>query len=162
MTRIQADLQPEQLQELPETTPMTAEQAFEWRKLNPPLSLWRVVWFQAFVGILVSLAVYLVTLQLSLVASVAYGALCVVLPSVLLARALSSSGQQHDAGVFAVRFFVWEGVKIASTLVMLVLVPKVVQDANWPLVLLGLVVTLKVNLVVLAKRNWFIKKNFLY
>jgi ATP synthase protein I len=41
-------------------------------------------------------------------------------------------------------FFVWEFVKIGLTLAMLLAAPRLVEDLNWPALLAGLVVTMKV------------------
>jgi ATP synthase protein I len=45
---------------------------------------------------------------------------------------------------------VWEMVKIASTIALMALAPKLVRDLSWPAMLVGLVLAMKVYWVALA------------
>ena len=44
----------------------------------------------------------------------------------------------------------WEMVKIASSIALLVAAPRLVADLSWPALLVGLVLTMKVYWVALA------------
>ncbi len=156
MARMQTDAQiDEQNETQDDFQPMTAEQAQAWRKDNPPLSVWRVVGFQVLVGLGVALATYGITGRASTAVSAAYGALAVVLPAALFARGVTSKVASLNAGAAVLGFFVWEMVKIALTVAMLFAATRVVPDLSWPAMLAGLIVTMKVYWVVLAKRHLF-------
>jgi ATP synthase protein I len=55
-------------------------------------------------------------------------------------------------GSGAVSFMLWESVKIAVTVLMLMLAPKIVQPLNWPALLVALVLCLQVYWVALSWR----------
>ena len=55
-----------------------------------------------------------------------------------------------NAGTAAVGFLMWEMVKIALTVAMLVAAPRLVRELSWPALLVGLVVAMKVYWVALA------------
>jgi ATP synthase protein I len=76
--------------------------------------------------------------------SLAWGGLCVVVPSAVFARGLMSRATLMNAGSATAGFFLWEMVKIALTLAMLFAAMRVVKDLSWPALLVGLVVTMKV------------------
>lgn len=122
--------------------PLTAEEARLWREVNPPLSLWRVVWLQVVVGGVLALLAGLLMGRSSVTWSVGYGALAVVLPAALFARGLSRRAWM--SGVALTGFFVWELVKIVVTVVMLSLAPRLVPGLSWLALLTGFVVTMKV------------------
>lgn len=124
--------------------PLSREQAQEVRRTVPQLSLWHVVAMQAVAACLVSVLAWLLTGRLQVVWSVGYGALAVVLPAALFARALSrQAGLEGGSAAFS-RFFVWELVKIGLTLAMLLLAPRVVTNLSWFALVVGFVVTMKV------------------
>jgi len=79
----------------------------------------------------------------------------VVLPAALFARGVTSKAASLNAGAAVLGFFVWEMVKIALTVAMLFAATRVVPDLSWPAMLAGLIVTMKVYWVVLAKRHLF-------
>ena len=53
----------------------------------------------------------------------------------------------------AVSFMLWQGVKIAVSVLLLILAVRIVKPLNWPALLAGLVVCLKVYWVALAWRR---------
>jgi ATP synthase protein I len=53
----------------------------------------------------------------------------------------------------AVSFMLWEGVKIALSVLLLILAVRIVQPLSWPALLAGLVVCIKVYWVALAWRR---------
>ena len=122
--------------------PLSAEEARLWRGRNPALSPWRIVAWQAVAGGLVALLAWLLSGRAEIAGSVGYGALAVVLPAALLARGLSR--QAGAAGSALAGFFVWELVKIALTVAMLLAAPKLVPHLSWLALLAGFVVAMKV------------------
>lgn len=87
----------------------------------------------------------------SMVASVAYGGLCVVLPSAAMAWGMTSSAltrwlQRAAPGVARASlagWLWWEGVKVLLTLAMLWSAPRWIPDLSWLGLVAGLVVVLK-------------------
>lgn len=128
----------------PDFKPLTAEEAKQWRERHPPLSPWRVLGIQAVVGLLVVLGVWGVSGQSSVAWSAGYGVIAVILPAALFARGLSRQKAVAHAGAAMVGFFVWEAVKIALTVAMLVAAPSLISRLNWLALLAGFVVTMKV------------------
>lgn len=128
----------------PEIVPWTAEQARAWRERNPSLSPWKVVGMQVVVGASVVLLAWLWSGKPSVTWSAAYGALAVVLPAALFARGLTGRLSRLNPATAAMGFLVWEMVKLALTLAMLIAAPRLVAALSWPALLVGLVLTLKV------------------
>lgn len=122
--------------------PLTAHEAQLWRKRNPMDSPWRIVSLQACVGGVLTVLVALLTAQLPVVESVAYGVACVVLPGAVFAYGLRKTA--FAARMQLARFFVWELVKLMLTVAMLLLSLKAVNGLNWLALLGGFVVTMKV------------------
>ena len=131
-----------------EFKPLSAEEARLWREQHPPaLSPWRIVAWQAVLGGLGAGLTWLVSGRGELAGSVLYGALSVVVPASVLARAMSR--QAGAAGAALAGFFVWELVKIVLTVAMLVAAPKLVPGLSWPAMLAGFVVAMKVYWVAM-------------
>jgi ATP synthase protein I len=135
-----------------EFKPLTAEEAQALRKLHPLISPWRVVGWQVVVGVLVALATWALTRSPVAGWSAAYGALAVVVPAALFARGLLRQRAAANAGSALAGFFVWEMVKIALTVAMLVAAPRLVMQLNWLALLAGFVVTMKVHWVAIWLR----------
>jgi ATP synthase protein I len=74
----------------------------------------------------------------------------VVIPAAVFARGLTGKITSINAGTAAVGFLMWEMVKIALTLAMLALAPRLVAGLSWPALLVGLVLAMKVYWVALA------------
>ena len=131
--------------------PLTAQEAQEWRKRHPALSVWRLVAAQALVGVLVALVTWLVSGKSQVAASAGYGALAVVLPAALFARGM---GRMKDsAKAMMAGFFGWEMAKIALTVAMLAAAPKLIDALSWLALLVGMVVTMKTYWVALWVRS---------
>ncbi len=87
----------------------------------------------------------------SWVASVAYGALCAVLPSAVMAWGVTSNALARwlkvtfpgVARVSLAGWLWWEGVKVLLVLAMLVSAPRWIPDLSWLGLVVGLVVVLK-------------------
>ncbi len=144
----------------PEFKPLTAEEAQVWRQLNPMASPWRVLFLQAVVGVLVAVLTGWVSGRWDWAASVAWGAICVLIPGVVFVRALSRQMRLNQPGAALAGLFVWELVKIVLTVALLVVAPKVVFDLNWLALVAGFVVTMKVYWLAMAL-GWMQRKSAL-
>ena len=143
-----------------EFKPLTREEAQQWRAGQPELSIWRLVAWQALVGLTAGLLGWLLTQRASVGWSVLYGSAAVVLPSALMAYGVTSSALARLLSGFAqaafAGFLLWEGVKILLAVVMLWLAPQVVPSLSWLGLLAGLVVALKVywfGFLIQARRS---------
>jgi len=143
---------PETTEEEPPFKPLTATQARRLREENPPVSPWWVVAGQAVVGFVVALAAWALTGRQNVGWSAGYGALAVVIPAAIFARGLTGRFSSLNAASAAVGFMVWEMVKIALTVAMLMAAPRLVTALSWPALLVGLVLTMKVYWLALAYR----------
>jgi ATP synthase protein I len=141
---------PEDTEEAPPIKPLTAEEARRLREQHPPVSPWWVVAGQAVVGLVTALAAWALTGRQSVGWSAGYGALAVVIPAAVFARGLTGRFASLNAGSAAVGFLMWEMVKIALTLAMLVAAPRLVAGLSWPALLIGLVLAMKVYWLALA------------
>ena len=133
--------------------PLTKEEASALRAKEPPLSPWRVIAVQVMVGVAAALLAGLVTRRQEVAWSVLYGAAAVVVPGALMARGMTSQISSMSPGSSAVSFMLWEMVKIAVSVVMLMLAPKLVQPLVWPALLVGLVLGMKVYWLALLWRG---------
>ena len=133
----------EHMAEEPDFKPLTAEEAAEWRKRNPPVSVVRVVKWQLIVGVVLALLVALVTQRAAWAWSAAYGAAAVVIPAAFFARGLRSRLGAGQENLAMVRFFGLEIAKLVLTVVLLLLAPLIVPGLNWLALVLGLVVVMK-------------------
>jgi ATP synthase protein I len=133
--------------------PLTRDEAQALRAKEPPLSPWRVIGVQAVVGSGVALLVALVSGQQVYGWSLLYGAFTVVVPGALMARGMTSKLSSMSPGASAVSFMLWEMVKIAVSVGMLMLAPRLVQPLSWPALLAGLVLCMKVYWIALLWRG---------
>jgi len=133
--------------------PLTRAEAQALRERHPQVPVWWVVAAQAAVGGVVALVAGLVTSDASVFGSALYGAAVVVVPGALMARGMSSRLSSVSPGASAVSFMLWEMVKIAVSVLMLALAPKIVQPLSWPALLVSLVVCLNVYLLALLWRR---------
>ena len=129
---------------------LSAAEAQRLRQDHPPVSPWRVVAGQTAVGLVVALAAWALTGRQDVGWSAGYGALAVVIPAAVFARGLTGRMSSLNAGTAAFGFMVWEMVKIALTVAMLVAAPRLVSGLSWPALLVGLVLTMKVYWIALA------------
>lgn len=133
--------------------PLTREEAAALRAQQPPLSPWRVLGVQVLVGGVAALLAVLFTGRQEVAWSVLYGAATVVVPGALMARGMTSKLSSMSPGSSAVSFMLWELVKIAVSVAMLMLAPKLVQSLSWPALLVSLVLCMKVYWVALLWRG---------
>ncbi|MBS0291699.1 MAG: ATP synthase subunit I [Proteobacteria bacterium] len=130
--------------------PLTAQEALEWRKRQPQLTVWRIVAVQALVGMLAVVLVWLLTGRAQWAWSVGYGALSVVLPAALFARGMAR--RRSSAGAAMVGLFGWELVKIVVTVAMMAAAPRLVPGLSWLALLAGMVVTMKAYWIAFLAR----------
>jgi ATP synthase protein I len=142
---------PESNEDEPEAfKPLTAEQARQLREQNPSVSPWWVVAGQVGVGLVVAFATWGITGRQEAGWSAAYGALAVILPAALFARGLTGRFASLNPGTAVLGFFLWEMVKLALSVAMLIAAPRLVSALSWPALLAGLVLTMKVYWVAMA------------
>ena len=133
--------------------PLTAQEASALRAKEPPLSPWRVLGVQVAVGVVAALLAGMLTQRQEVAWSLLYGAATVVLPGALMARGMTSRLSSMTPGTSAIGFMVWEMVKIAVSIAMLMLASKLVQPLVWPALLAGLVLCMKVYWFALLWRG---------
>lgn len=133
--------------------PLSREEAEALRAKDPPVSPWRVIGVQAAVGGVVALGALLITGRGVAGWSALYGAATVVIPGALMARGMTSRLSSMSPGASAVSFMLWEAVKIAVSLAMLALAPKLVQPLSWPALLVAMVLCMKVYWLALSWRG---------
>ena len=85
--------------------------------------------------------------------SALWGAVTAVVPGALMARGMTSRLSSLSPGVSAASVVVWEMVKIGTTVVLLVLAPRLVQPLSWPALLSVLAVCLSVYWFALLWRG---------
>ncbi len=132
---------------------LTREEAQVLMARNPSVSPWRVIAVQAAVGLVLTALVALTSSSASTAWSALYGAATVVVPGALMARGMTSRLSSLAPAVSAVSVMLWEFGKIAVSVAMLMLAPKVVPDLSWPALLGTLVVCIKVYWVALSWRG---------
>ena len=132
---------------------LSPEEAQAWRERHPSVSPWRVVRFQALVGVVVALATWAVMRDLNALWSALYGAGVVVLPGAVMARGITSRLSSTAPGSGAIGFMVWELVKLLVSVSLLVLAPRLLPHLSWPALLVALVLCLKTYWVALLWRG---------
>lgn len=136
----------------PEIIPLTPAQVAAVKAANPSTSPWWVVLAQGFIGGLAAV-VALVFFGRTIALSLLCGVTAVVLPAALFARGLTNRFAQASVGGAVTSFFLWELVKVMTTVALLVAAHRWVTDLNWPAMLVGMVVTIKVYWLALAFRR---------
>jgi len=132
---------------------LTRAEAQDLRARKPQVPAWWVVAAQAAVGLVLALLAGLVAEDPAVWRSVLYGAAVVVVPGALMARGMSSRLSSVTPAASAVSFMLWEAVKIAVSVLMLALAPKIIQPLSWPALLVGLVICMNVYLLALLWRR---------
>ncbi|MGL6109705.1 MAG: ATP synthase subunit I [Rubrivivax sp.] len=133
--------------------PLTRQQAQAYRDRHPQVPVWWVVAAQAAVGALIAMLAWVISGDRAVLGSALYGAAVAVVPGALMARGMSSRVSSMSPSAGAVSFMWWEMVKIAVSVLMLMLAPKIVQPLSWPALLASLVVCLNVYLLALLWRR---------
>lgn len=124
--------------------PLDREEAKKLRATIRSVSPWAVLGYQCATGVVVAALAWMLTGQLRMAWSAAYGALAVVIPAALFARGLSRQRGVTHGGAVLTGLFVWELVKIVLTVVMLFIAPRLIPELSWLALFAGFVVTMKV------------------
>lgn len=132
--------------------PLSREEAQGFREANPQLAPWVVLVGQLVVGVLMACAAWALTGRQNVAWSVFYGALVVVIPGALFARGLAGKLWSINPGAAVAGFFLWEMVKIATSVGMLFAAPQLVAELDWLAMLVGLIIVLQVYWVALLLR----------
>lgn len=132
---------------------LTREEAQALMARERSVSPWRVIAVQAVVGMVMAGLLWLITRRQDWAVSVLYGAAAVVVPGALMARGVTSRLSSLAPAVSAVSVMLWEFGKIAVSVAMLALAPKLVPGLSWPALLVALIVCIKVYWVALLWRG---------
>jgi len=81
-----------------------------------------------------------------------YGAMAVALPAALFARAMRRAKDVASQSAAMMGFVIWELIKIALTVALLVAARWLIEGVHWLALLAGMVVALKMYWVALAVR----------
>lgn len=133
--------------------PLTREEAQALRARHSVVSPWVVLGVQALAGLLVSAGVWLVWQQGNAVWSALYGAAAAVIPGAVMARGMSRQQASNSPGGGLTGFMFWEFAKVLTAVAMLVAAVKVVPSLHWPVLLVTMIVSLKVNWLALLWRR---------
>ena len=137
---------------LPPFCVLTRQEAQTLAAQQPTVSPWRVLVAQSLLGAATAVLLGLLWRDETVALSALYGAVVVVVPGLLMARGMTSRFSRMNAGTSAVSFMLWEMVKIAVSVVLLMLAPKLVQPLSWPALLAALVLCIKVYWLALLWR----------
>ena len=132
---------------------LTRAEAEALRARQPVLSPWRVVAAQAGLGAVIAAVAWLVSGSLEVAVSALYGALVVVIPAALMARGTTSRLSRLSVATSAFSVLLWSMVKIGTSVLMLVLAPRVVQGLSWPALLIALVLCMQIYWLALLWRG---------
>ena len=132
---------------------LTPEQASALRAKNPSVSPWRVIAVQAALGGVVAALAWLVTARQEVGWSALYGAAIAVVPGALMARGATRRLPGNSPGLSAVSLLSWSFVKIAVSVAMLLLAPRLIQPLSWPALLVALVLCIQVYWLALLWRG---------
>ena len=121
------------------------------RGVSLEVFLLKVLMWQVLSAIAIAALAWLVSSSVAAVTSAFYGAMCVVVPSALVARVVikrvGPDVLKHSGGVLT-GLVVLELVKILVTVCLLLVAPLVLDSPQWVAMVIGFAVTLKVYWVV--------------
>jgi ATP synthase protein I len=137
---------------LPPFRVLSREEAQDLAARQPTVSPWRVLLAQGLVGVAAAALMGWWWLSESVALSALYGAAVVVIPGCLMARGMTSRFSSMNVGTSAVSFMLWEMVKIAVSVALLMIAPKFVQPLSWPALLAVMVLCMKVYWLALLWR----------
>jgi ATP synthase protein I len=127
----------------PVVKPLSREEVAALRQREPAVSPWRVVSAQVLVGAVVGAVAWAASRSAGATASALYGAATVALPGALMARGMTSRLSSVSPLVSAVAVLGWSFAKIALSIAMLAMAPRVVDQLNWPWLLAALVLSMQ-------------------
>ncbi len=121
---------------------LSRAEAEAFRQSHPVLSPWRVVAAQCALGALLGAVAWAFAGRIGAL-SAWYGAAVVVVPGALMARGATSPLSTLSPVVSALSMMGWGFVKIAVSVVMLVLAARIVPGLVWPALLASMVLCLQ-------------------
>jgi len=131
-----------------EFEPLSAQQAQEWRSRQVEFNPLRAVLWQLAWGVLLVLGVF-AGWGGAVGVSFLHGCLAFWLPSLWMARRMvKARGRSQGAATALAGFFGLELLKVALAVVLLSMAVVVPWAVNWPALLVGLIVALKLHVVV--------------
>ncbi|WP_255568859.1 ATP synthase subunit I [Comamonas sp. NLF-1-9] len=123
---------------------LTPEEARQWRLRHPQMPVSRALRWQLIVGVVAASVTGLLTRRPELAWSVAYGALAGFLPAAIAAAGTMRWARPGFPPTAALAgLLVWEVVKLVLTAGLLLAAPRFLGAPNWPALLIGLVLTIK-------------------
>jgi ATP synthase protein I len=122
---------------------LTRDEAAELLLRQPTLSPWWVVTAQVAVGALLAAIVGAVSGSVAAAQSALYGAAVVALPGALMARGTTSRLSSLSPLVSTLSMLGWGWLKMALSVALLVLAPRIVAGLSWPVLLATLVVCMQ-------------------
>jgi ATP synthase protein I len=131
-------------------TDQTKSRAELLPQMGGSVSPWVVVTLQFAVGALITLVAWVWAGKQESAMSAACGSLAVAIPAAIFARGITSKFAVANAGSAVASFFVWELVKVLLTVAILLSAHRYVDGLSWPIMLIGLVVTMKVYWLALG------------
>jgi ATP synthase protein I len=132
---------------------LSREEAADLARRQPTLSPWWVVLSQVGVGAGVAAAIWLVSGSVVVMQSALFGAAVVVVPGALMARAATSRLSSISPLTSTLSMMIWEGMKLAVTVGMLILAPRIVPGLSWPALLAALVLCMQTYAFALLWRK---------
>jgi ATP synthase protein I len=130
--------------EIQEIRALSKDEAEVVKAANPMLNPWRVVIWQVVVTLLIGLLGLVLSQQKNTLYSMLWGGLCVVIPSGLFARGMTRGRDFESLRLGLSNFLVWELLKIALSIAMLVMASVVVSDLSWSALVASFIVVTKV------------------
>jgi ATP synthase protein I len=122
---------------------LSREEAADLARRQPALSPWWVVLSQICVGAVVAGAIGLMSGSVIAMQSALYGAAVVAVPGALMARGATSRLSSISPLTSTLSMMGWATVKLAASVGMLALAPRIVPGLSWPAMLATLVVCMQ-------------------
>ncbi len=135
-----------------ERKPLTREQARALMLAKPGVSVWTVVGLQSLAGAVVAIVAYGVAGSTAALSAL-FGCLVVMVPAALFAGGMRAWLVRLQPALALFGFAFGELLKIALTVVLLLLAPRLLPGLSWPAMLAGLVATLQVYWIALVLRG---------
>jgi len=129
--------------EEPPVRRLTRDEVAALLRRQPTLSPWWVVAAQVAVGAVVAAIVGAVSGSVVAAQSALYGAAVVALPGALMARGTTSRLSLLSPLASTLSMLGWGGLKMALSVALLVLAPRIVVGLSWPVLLATLVVCMQ-------------------
>ncbi|MEY2993553.1 MAG: hypothetical protein RL357_488 [Pseudomonadota bacterium] len=140
--------------------PLTREQARQWRSHHPQVVLAEVMRGQWLWSLCAVAMAWMVGASTLWVAEMLYGVVSVALPSTLMGLILANGQSQslRPATAALTGFFVWEGIKLLSSIGLMAGTLWWFENPSWLALLVGVVVALKAQALVAWRASLRLKR----